>query len=278
MKLHFLKTKWSDMIILEEGGKIALIDTGFDEQEEQLCSYIDALGVKEIDFILLTHFHRDHYGNIPALVKRYKVGTVYMKEYSGLDSTTSWGSPADNAYRSAEMIKYNDMCSVVSQHSTLAHAEDFMSVFFCGHELRLFSNGNTIKEIYNDAAYPETYRKILFSENQNSLAVFMCLNGKTIFLGGDVMDIPSPHPLADCVNTRIAREIGRRMDIMKASHHGTVHTMSDEALDIYCPETVVITNEEEYLAGSSDILERLIAARVDVNILLTENEDVVIEI
>ena len=36
MKLHFLRTKWSDMIILESAGKIALVDTGTEEQYDYL--------------------------------------------------------------------------------------------------------------------------------------------------------------------------------------------------------------------------------------------------
>lgn len=32
MKLHFLKTVWSDIIILQDGDKIAFVDTGMEDQ------------------------------------------------------------------------------------------------------------------------------------------------------------------------------------------------------------------------------------------------------
>lgn len=52
MKLHFLKSTWSDIIILESKKQIALIDTGCEEQFEQIKDYLDKLGIKNISFIL----------------------------------------------------------------------------------------------------------------------------------------------------------------------------------------------------------------------------------
>ncbi len=106
MKLHFLKTQWSDMILLESRGKYALVDTGFAEQYGQLTEYLSGLGVKTLSFLLLTHFHRDHYGNICSLLDDYRVERVYFKEYGGHDRLTAWGTPADDAYRQAERERW----------------------------------------------------------------------------------------------------------------------------------------------------------------------------
>ena len=87
MKVHFLKTVWSDIIILEDNNRFALVDTGIKEQYYQLTDYLDKIGAKKIDFILLTHFHRDHYGNINDLVKNREIEAIngvvceYGKKY-----------------------------------------------------------------------------------------------------------------------------------------------------------------------------------------------------
>lgn len=277
MKLHFLKTEWSDMIILQDGSDTALVDTGFEEQYDRLSKYLRELGVKRISFILLTHFHRDHYGNIPGLIEDFDVEKVYMKEYSGLDCTTAWGTVADDAYRQSEMEKYNAMVKEISEKSMLIPVENISSIPFGKHELKLFCTENSIREIYEDVSYAETCHKISFGENQNSLAVFMRADGRNIFLGGDVMDAPSSHPKADHVCCRIARSIGERIDIYKAPHHGTVHTACEKALEIFKPRTAVITNGDAYLSENSDVYKNLKAANPDVRILLTENEDIVID-
>lgn len=277
MKLHFLKTKWSDIIILESNGEAALIDTGFEEQYDQLADYLHKLGISRLSFILLTHFHRDHYGNIAALTENFLVERVYMKEYSGLDSTTAWGTEAVDAYRRSELDKYRAIVDVISENSKLIHVEGISSFFFGKYELKLFSTENSIREIYEDKSCSDTYHNIAFSENQNSLGIFIKADGKNIFLGGDIMDISSTHPRADHVCCQIARSIGEQIDIYKAPHHGTVHTACEKALEIFRPRTAIITNEDTYLREHSDVYDNLRKANPEVKILLTENDDIVID-
>lgn len=278
MKLHFLKTVWSDLIVLEERGRFALVDTGMADQFPMLRDYLDKLGAKALDFILLTHFHRDHYGSIPDLIKTYPVGTVYFKEYSGLDANTAWGSEADDAYRADELEKYRAMQALIREKSTLVQAEGLSEIAFAGHPIRLYNTENSMRAIYEDPSCPETYRRYVFGENQNSLAAVLTAYGVNVFLGGDVMDAPAPHPLADYVNRRIAREIGRPMDVYKAPHHGTVRTATPEALAIYRPRVAIITNGEEFLTQHSDCIDNLKNANPDVRIFLTERETVVVTI
>ena len=159
MKMHFLKTMWSDIIILQGEKETALIDTGMADQFPMIQTYLDGLGIRDISFILLTHFHRDHYGSIPALLDRYRVGCVYLKEYSGLDRTTAWGTPADDAYRNSEEKNFRDMWELTQQKSRAVACEDLTKIDFEGHEMRLFSVSNSMRTIYEDSAHPETYHQ-----------------------------------------------------------------------------------------------------------------------
>ena len=88
MKIHFLKTEWSDIIILQNKQEIAFIDTGFEEQFEQISEYINSYipAPVKIKFILNTHFHRDHYGCISKLTEAFDVEKVYLKEYMKLEA------------------------------------------------------------------------------------------------------------------------------------------------------------------------------------------------
>lgn len=278
MKLHFLKTQWSDIIILEENGHYAMVDTGFEEQFPMIRDYLQDLGVAQLDFILLTHFHRDHYGSIPALLTAFDVKRVYLKEYSGLDCTTAWGTTADDEYRQSEMDKFVAMQQLIREKSELVPVELLSSIFFCDHEMKLYSAENSIREIYEDTSHPDTYHQICCSENQNSLAVWMTVEGKNIFLGGDILDHPSAHPRAAFVNRQIAEQIQTPMDIYKVPHHATINTGLPETLAIYRPRIAVITNEENYLTTSSDALDNLRAANPDVRILLTEKNHVVLSV
>lgn len=278
MELHFLKITWGDIIILKSDDEVALVDTGYDGNFNEISDYLDKLNVKKISFILLTHFHRDHYGSIAQIVKKYDVEKVYFKDYSGLDKTTAWGNIADDNYRNNEMKKCLEIKKIILENSNLIQTENIKTIKFGDTELELYNNDNSIKKIYEDDNYKDSYHKILFSENQNSLAIFMKVNGINVFLGGDIFDREAIHPKANYVNYQIASSIKEKIDIYKVPHHGTINCNSDKALEIYKPKIAVITNEDEYLKNNSTIYDDLKRANKDVKILLTEKHNIVIKI
>lgn len=278
MKIHFLKTTWSDIIILQSDDKIALIDTGYEEQYQEIKSYLEKLKVKNISFILLTHFHKDHYGSIKNIIKEFNVEKVYFKNYSCLDSTAANGSIAVEKYRNSEYKKQNKIKELIEEKSVLVEVENLNTIIFDKYTLKLFNNRNSIKEIYEDTNYKNSYHKILYNENQNSLAIFLKVNSKKILLGGDIFDKEDEHPKANCVNYKIATSINEEIDIYKVPHHGTNNCNSIKTLDIYKPKIAVITNGDEYLKNNSLIYNDLINANKDVKILLTEKNNIVINI
>ena len=278
MELHFLKITWGDIIILKSDDEVALVDTGYDGNFNEISDYLDKLNVKKISFILLTHFHRDHYGSIAQIVKKYDVEKVYFKDYSGLDKTTAWGTIADDNYRNNEMKKCLEIKKIILENSNLIQTENIKTIKFGDTELELYNNDNSIKKVYEDDNYKDSYHKILFSENQNSLAIFMKVNGINVFLGGDIFDREAIHPKANYVNYQIASSIKEKIDIYKVPHHGTINCNSDKALEIYKPKIAVITNEYEYLKNNSTIYDDLKRANKDVKILLTEKHNIVIKI
>lgn len=277
MKIHFLNTIWSDIIILEDDGHVAFVDTGMADEFPIIKSYLDEMGVKKIDFILLTHFHRDHYGSIPALMENYEVGKVYLKAYSALDSTMAWGGPADQFYRESERWKYDALKRLITLKSSLVMADGLKEIPFGKTVLGLFASENTIREIYEDAANPETYHQILLSENLNSLSVCFEAEGVNVFLGGDMQDVSAPHEKADFKVTKLAKAIGKQIGVYKAPHHGTAHTCEPEGLAVFRPEITIITNGERYLANS-DTADNIKKANPDAEVYLTEKSHVVVEL
>src|SRR6195952_6171974 len=66
-------------------GKSLLIDTGNPEvsratgdnpSSERIVAAANALGVKKIDTLLITHYHGDHIGGFEGLLARIPIGTV----------------------------------------------------------------------------------------------------------------------------------------------------------------------------------------------------------
>ena len=278
MKIHFLNITWGDCIILQDGDEFGIIDTGYERNFEQISRYLDKLGAKKISFILLTHFHVDHYGSIKQLVENYSVERVYLKEYSALDKTTAGGKIADEAYRSQETAIWNDIKAAIDKYSRYVRVEGEKFIDFAGAKLRLFRNENTVRKVYEDKSVPESWHAITLQENHNSLAAFMTVNGVNILFGGDIVDGPTVHPMAAYANYQIASELNEKLDIYKVPHHGTRFCNEDKTLAIYQPKIAVITNGEEYLRNYSTICEDLKRANPEVCILCTEKNDVVLTV
>lgn len=278
MRIHFLKSAWRDIILLQEGEEFAMIDAGLDDQFPMIRDYLDALNVRRLSFVLLTHFHVDHYGGIPDVLRTYEVQKVYLKEYSALESIDSYGRPATAESRAKETETYHLIESLSRKRSELVPLAGVTSVPFGPYTIRLFNSGNTVRRIYEDGDHPDTCGQYCFSENMNSLGAVLEANGAAVFFGGDLSDVPAAHPLADRMHYQIAKEIGRQVDLYKAPHHGTVGTALPETLAILRPRIAVITNGMEYLSQHSDVFERLRTANPDVQFFLTEKQHVIADI
>jgi beta-lactamase superfamily II metal-dependent hydrolase len=66
-------------LIVTPAGQSMLIDTGwpgFNERDAgRIVSTAKAAGVERIDYVLITHYHRDHVGGITQLASQIKIGT-----------------------------------------------------------------------------------------------------------------------------------------------------------------------------------------------------------
>ena len=273
MEIHFLQTESSDIIILGNKNEIALIDTGSEEQYDHICDYIKHhfFGTITIKFILNTHFHQDNYGCISKLTENFPVEKVYLKEYSGLDCTTAWETPADDEYRQAEMEKFQKLKTELIEKNLYVSVEDIENIYFGDGTLKLFNTKNIIQEIYDDKRNAETLHKIMFSENINSLAILLNIDDHYIFFGGDCNDLPQPHYLADRMLYQIAKRINKKIDLYIVPNYETCHTDFSETLDIFKPKTAVFDKSEEYISKKSDILTHLKKVNPKVQLFFNKN-------
>lgn len=68
-------------ILLELGDKKIILDCGIHPSETSLASlpFFDKIDPKEIDLLLVTHFHLDHCGALPYFLERTSyTGKAYM--------------------------------------------------------------------------------------------------------------------------------------------------------------------------------------------------------
>ncbi len=241
-QIHFLRAYWSDIILVESNGLYAMIDTGYDRDAERIITYLEEIGVRRLEFILITHFHRDHYGSLPALLKRYPVGKVYMKRFSGINRTDSSGRPATEESNRREMELCESMCQLAETVSELVVIDENVTHVVVGDfDLQLFGTTDAVREMYEAEDSP--YRgQVCFGENPNSVALFCQVEGVSIYLGGDANNNSLEYPKYDRVNEQYAHAVGRPIEIYKVPHHCCGSIFSEDLLEIFKPRYSVVTN------------------------------------
>ncbi len=80
LELHFIDVGQGDCTLLRTDKTTMLIDAGTGESEEKILSYLDALGITEIDYFIGTHPHEDHLGSAAAVIEKYGAGEIFMSE------------------------------------------------------------------------------------------------------------------------------------------------------------------------------------------------------
>jgi len=75
-------------LIVSPSGESMLIDTGFavgDRDAKRIYAATQLAGLKKIDYVVISHFHADHVGGLPALSKMIPLGQLYGRSSAELE-------------------------------------------------------------------------------------------------------------------------------------------------------------------------------------------------
>ena len=80
LQIYFIDVEGGQAtLVVSPSGQSLLIDTGWSGNEgrdaDRILAAAHQAGLQQIDYVLITHYHRDHVGGVPQLVDGIKVGT-----------------------------------------------------------------------------------------------------------------------------------------------------------------------------------------------------------
>lgn len=81
LRMAFLDTGKSDCIIIEAGEYVVVNDTADADDGEMILAYLKDRQVERIEYLILSHFDKDHIGSAAALLAEYEVGCVLMPDH-----------------------------------------------------------------------------------------------------------------------------------------------------------------------------------------------------
>src|SRR5262252_8929136 len=72
LQIHFMDVGQGDgAILIAPDGETVLFDNGVWNSCAKPMAYLQALGVTKIDYQIVSHYHRDHYGCSKAILDRF---------------------------------------------------------------------------------------------------------------------------------------------------------------------------------------------------------------
>ncbi len=80
-RMEILSTGKSDCIILCMDDLVIVNDAADEDDFETICAALAAFGAERIDYLILSHYDKDHIGSAAELVRTYEVGEIYGPVY-----------------------------------------------------------------------------------------------------------------------------------------------------------------------------------------------------
>lgn len=80
LQIYFIDVEGGQAtLVVAPNGQSVLIDTGWPGYEgrdaDRIISAARQAGLQQLDYVLITHYHRDHVGGVPQLAESFKIGT-----------------------------------------------------------------------------------------------------------------------------------------------------------------------------------------------------------
>ena len=237
--IHFLNTGTSDAIILESGGRFAMVDAGEDTDnprgfpglelpgfEQEVLSYLKQIAADEngkvhLDFVLGTHAHSDHLGGFDTIIADpdVTVDRAYLKRYDA------------SKIKENEIVEWDNQ-EVYDQMVEALRAKNVPIV--SEPDDAPFAFGNLTLTMFNTAD-PVTRKKV--GENDQSLCLLVEKNGTRVFLAADLDNKSGDE-------RRLAPLIGK-VDLLKVGHHSYSGSSSAGFIRALSPTVCVVTNRFE---------------------------------
>ena len=217
-----------DCILLQVGGQAALIDTGYENTSAKVLSYLRGRGVNGLEFLIITHYDRDHIGGVRAIGESLGIGKAYLPAYEGADK------------------HYLTLMSTISKLGLpTQRVTDAITLKLGNASLSLYPSG---------VAFVPDAKGDEGNDNDLSIAASLTCGGDSYLFAGDL----ETDGLIDYLKGKHGQ-----FDVLKAPCHGKKSPYNDEFIEDVRPKLAIITDSAEEPAGKKT-LKVLADAGIDV--------------
>ena len=213
LKVHIIDVGQGDATLIQFYEKSFLIDAGPIESTPTLIRYLSNLGLRKLNFLILTHPHDDHIGGALELLKKFEVDQIFLSHDS-----------CDNLIQ-ADIIKKARQCNIPVNspfRGTVLEVDDL--TLTCLHPLNLsYDNINNYSSIWK-LSFKETSMIFLGDLEQEE---FSCLTtGPVDFLRA------GHHGSKTSLNNDLLIRLAPSLTAISCGHNNSFGHPSKEVLEM----------------------------------------------
>src|SRR5271157_32620 len=237
LQMHFIDVGQGDgAILISPGGQTVAFDIGRDMVGmncDKPVAYYDQLGIRKLDYLIVSHYHEDHIGCVPSVLASVSVDHVE-------DRGQSYPSEFYDAYAQATKGK-----------RTTAHVGD-----------RIVLDETSPSPVTIEVFAVNANGMAARDENDLSLAVRIAYGGFRAEIGGDLSGDDADGYID--VETGVAGAVGK-LDVYKVHHHCSSYSSNVAWLAQTKPTIAIISAGDGNAYGhpAAGCLERLHRAGVE---------------
>lgn len=220
MNVHFIDVGQGDSILIQVNSKNLLIDSGPSASKDKLVKYLNSLKISKLDYIIATHPHEDHIGNMSYIIDNFEVLNFYAPKVNS------------NTKAFETMVE-----SLVIKNLKIKVLKPNIKSIDLGENTKV----DVFSPISNEY------------ENLNNFSSIIKISyGTTSFLfTGDSEELSEKEVLTQGYDLK--------SDVLKVGHHGSSSSTSKRFLDAVDPYIAVISvgKDNSYGHPSQEVLSRL---------------------
>ena len=213
LKLHVFNAGKADSMLLYNDNFSVLIDTGEEELGNTIVNYLNDLGIEKLDYLIITHFDKDHVGGASKVINNIEIGSILQSNYPK-------ESKVYDKY--LEAIKNNNV-KVVTVVKDIS-----------------FSFGD-IKFVVNGPDEEEYSEK---PSNNSSLITKVYYKDNSLLFMGDAENLRISEFLSENNET---------FDFLKVPYHGHYQEKLEELIKRISPKYALITSSDKEIEDESTL-------------------------
>ena len=189
VKVTFFDVGKGDAILIETDNNRMLIDSGYDNTSRVILDYLDRQEIEKLDYMVLTHFDKDHVGGADKILDEVQVGMILQPDYK------SNGGQAAEYYTAIEQKGMQPVKVTETMHLSMDRADILI--------------------------YPPQQKEYEEEDNDFSLVISMTYQEKRFLFAGDCERVRLQELLEQT-------EFDLSHDVLKVPHHGKKEKNSSE--------------------------------------------------